>query len=319
MRSPKPTDDTTSAPAPSASGQPAVAGVVARPMALALLILVIAVWGANWPIMKLTLASIPPLTFAVARLALGSLCLLAVLLALGRLRLPGRDDLPVVVTVGLLQLAGYLAFIHLGLVHVAAGRSAILGYTTMIWVAPLAAAFLGERLTRRKSAGLASGLGGVLALFNPVEFDWSDGNLLLGNGFLLAGALCWAISIVHVRAHRFRLTPLQLAPWQMAVGLVPLVAVAAYGEDPSAIDWSPGLAAALIYNGALATGFALWAWLSLNRALSAITTSMGSLGVPVVGLVTSALWLGEPISATTAAGLLLIVAGLALIASETEG
>jgi drug/metabolite transporter (DMT)-like permease len=75
--------------------------------------------------------------------------------------------------------------------------------------------------------------------------------------------------------------------------------------------------AALAYNGALATGFALWAWLSLNRAMPAITSAMGALGVPVVGLLASAVWLGEAINATSAAGLVLISIGLALIMIDT--
>jgi drug/metabolite transporter (DMT)-like permease len=94
--------------------------------------------------------------------------------------------------------------------HVEAGRAAILAYTTLIWVTPLAVLFLGERLTPLKTIGLLCGLGGVFVLFNPLGFDWSSRSLLVGNGFLIAGALAWALCILHVRAHPFRLSPLQL-------------------------------------------------------------------------------------------------------------
>ncbi len=293
------------------------AAIIARPVALALLMAVIIIWGVNWPIMKLTLANIPPLTFAVARLVLGGLCLVLVLIAQRRFRVPGREDFPIILSVGLLQLAAFLAFIHVGLMWVEAGRAAILSYTTMIWVTPLAVIFLGERLTRRKIAGLACGLGGIAALFNPLGFDWTDARGLAGNAFMLAGAFSWAIAILHIRAHRFKLSPLQLAPWQMLVALVPLALLAFHQEAGSTINWTPTLLASLAYNGALATGFALWAWLSLNRAMPAITTAMGSLGVPVVGLLASAVWLGEAINVTSAAGLLLISIGLALIMIDT--
>jgi len=293
------------------------AEIIARPAALALLCMLILIWGVNWPILKLALDYVPPLTFAVARLTLGGLCITAILIARRRFRVPSRHDLPVVLSIGILQLAAFLAFIHLGLMHVAAGRAAILSYTTLIWVTPLAVMFLGERLTPLKTFGLLCGLGGVFVLFNPAGFDWSSRSLLLGNGFLIAGALAWAICILHVRVHPFRLSPLQLTPWQMLVAIVPLAVMASIWEADTKIVWSATLWCALAYNGALATGFALWAWLSVNRALPAITTAIGSLGVPVVGLIASAVWLGESITATSGTGLLLISAGLTLIMIET--
>jgi drug/metabolite transporter (DMT)-like permease len=69
----------------------------------------------------------------------------------------------------------------------------------------------------------------------------------------------------------------------------------------------------LAFNGPVSTAFAVWAWLSVNRALPAITSSLGSLGVPVVGLVASALVLGERVDAATMIGLAAIVGGLVLV------
>ena len=293
------------------------AHVVHPRVALSLLCAVILVWGLSWPIMKLALEFVPPLTFAVARLVLGGICLAAVLIARRDFQVPGRQDLAVVFSVGIFQLAAFLAFIHLGLMHVEAGRAAILSYTTLIWVTPLAVLFLGERLTRIKILGLLCGLAGIFALFNPGGFDWSDRSVLLGNGLLLVGALAWAISILHVRVHPFRLSPLQLAPWQMLVATPPLAILAVWWEADAVIVWSATLWGVLVYSGVLATGFALWAWVTVNRALPAITSSVGSLGVPVVGLAASALFLGENITLPTAVGFILILAGLTMISIET--
>jgi drug/metabolite transporter (DMT)-like permease len=286
-------------------------------VALVLLGMVILVWGMNWPIMKLALNYVPPLTFAVARLVLGGVCLTAVLVARGRFRAPNGQDMPLVLSIGLFQLAAFLGFVHLGLMQVEAGRAVVLCYTTLIWVTPMAVLFLGERLTIMKSLGILFGLGGMFVLFNPSAFDWSDGAILLGNGFLIAGAVAWAICILHVRVHPFRLSPLQLAPWQMLVAIPPLALLAVIWEADATITWSATLWGALAFNGVLATGFALWAWLTLTRALPAITSSIGSLGVPVVGLAASALVLGETITLITGTGFALILAGLALISIET--
>jgi drug/metabolite transporter (DMT)-like permease len=76
------------------------------------------------------------------------------------------------------------------------------------------------------------------------------------------------------------------------------------------------LTAILAYNGPIATAFALWAWISVNRGLPAIASSMGSLGVPVAGAIFATLVLGEPITAENVAGLAFITLGLVLVSRE---
>jgi len=138
----------------------------------------------------------------------------------------------------LLQLVGFLALVNIGLLYVDAGRSAILAYTTPLWVTPGAVLLLGERLTGQKALGLVLGLGGVAVLFNPMGFDWSDPDVVKGNAILMAGAALSAGGILHVRAHRWESTPLQLALWQMLLGGAILLLLAWHAEDVSTIRWS---------------------------------------------------------------------------------
>lgn len=284
--------------------------------AVLLLIAVIVIWGVNWPILKIGLVYIAPLTFAAFRLALGALCMFALLAWRGELSLPTREDMPVVLSVGLLQLAAFLICINLGLEHVDASRSAILSYTTMIWVTPAAIWLLGERFSWLKIMGVLCGIAGIAVMFNPAGFDWSDHAALLGNGYLLAGAFAWAVSILHVRAHRWRQSALVLAPWQMLIGLLPTLALALLWESDRTIEWTPTFAAVLFFNGPIATAFAVWAWISVNRGLPAIVSSMGSLGVPVAGAIFSIVMLGEHVTMENAAGLALISLGLLLVSLE---
>jgi len=275
-----------------------------------LLGLVVVLWGVNWPMMKVGVALMPPLSFAALRLLLGAVTLLLVAAGAGQLRLPARHDLPIVVWVGLLQMAGFLICVSLALLYVPAGRSAILAYTTPLWVVPLAWAFLGERLSAGRLAGLGLGLAGVLVLFNPAAVAWDDPNALLGNGLLLLAALLWAVNIVQVRGHRWQGTPLSLGPWQFLVGAALLLPVAVVVDWGRPVDWTPALLAVLAYNGPLATGFCFWAMVTVSRALPATTTSLGTLGTPVVGLLSATLFLGEPLGLASLAGLGLIAAGL---------
>jgi drug/metabolite transporter (DMT)-like permease len=294
------------------------APALSRRTAFILLALVILIWGTNWPVMKVGLETMPPFTFAAARIVLGALTLFVVLAFTGGLRMPPRHDLPVLFSVALGQIAAFLGFVNLGLQYVPAGRSAILSYTTPIWVVPAAVLILHERLGWRTVAGLVLGLIGIGALFNPWAFDWSNRDALLGNVYLLLAALAWAASMVHVKAHRWESSPLELTPWQLLAAAVPLIVLAALFEPVSRLSLDRTTLLVLAFNGPLSTAFAVWAWLSVNRALPAITSSLGSLGVPVVGLLASVVTLGETVDLATVLGLGAIAGGLVLVSLDAS-
>jgi len=290
------------------------APVVTRPMAITLLVLVILLWGVNWPVMKEVVGHMPPISFVASRLLLGAVSLLIFTAALRQLRLPSKADLPVILSVGGLQMGVFTLLVTIAVQYVPAGRAGILAYTTPLWVVPLALIFLKEKVGWAKAGGLLVGLAGVGVLFNPAAFDWTQRPVLLGNGLLMLAALIWACNIVHVRRHRWVGTPLQLAPWQMMLAASMATIAALLTEDQSHIDWSGQLVVLLIYNGPIATAFCFWAMVTVNRALPAITTSLSILGVPVVGLLSSAIWLREPLTLTNLLGLGLIGGGLVLVA-----
>ena len=246
---------------------------------------------------------------------LAALCFVALLLATGGLRRPSRADLPVVLSVGLLQVAAFLGLTHFALKFVEAGRSAILAYTTPLWVAPLSALYLKEPVTKVKLLAVGLGMAGVGVLFNPLAVDYGNHRVLLGNGLLLLSAVAWAAAIVHVRGHRWRASALALMPWQMLLGALVLVPLAAVVEPQPKIDWSPEFLVILFYNGPVASAFCYWAFVTVNRSFSATATALGSLGVPVVGVLASALSLGEPLTAAKLAGLGLIGSGVAVLAA----
>ena len=282
--------------------------------ALILLGIVILLWGVNWPIMKTGLESIGPFTFAASRMILGGITMFIVAAITGHLAWPHRKDWPVVISVGLIQLAAFIGMATFALQFVPAGRSSILAYTTPLWVLPISFFLLRESVNGWKLVGFLLGLTGVLVMFNPTSFDWSDPNTLIGNGTLMFAAMLWAVLIVQIRTHHWQGTPLSLIPWQFAVATVTLVPVAIYLESDNPIRWSGELWAILLYNGPVATGFCTWAIVTITRALPALTTSLGTLGVPVTGMVAAAVVLGEPITGSNLGGLLLIVSGLALLA-----
>ena len=282
--------------------------------AAGLFALMVLLWGVNWPVMKVGLGYIPPFHFALLRLTLGALTMFGVAWLAGELRLPARQDWPVVLSMGLVQMCAFMVIGFIGLLYVGSGRAAILAYTTPLWVLPLSVWVLREPLSRPKLLAFALGIAGVAVLFNPLGFDWSDRRVLFGNGLLLFGAALWAVQIVHVRRHRWAGTPLSLVPWQQTVAVLALLPLSQIFEPDAALRWTPESIAILAYNGPLATGFCFWALLTVTRALPAVTTSIGSLATPVVGMLSGALWLHEPLSWTNTGGLALVGAACVTLA-----
>jgi drug/metabolite transporter (DMT)-like permease len=285
---------------------------LSRRTALLLFAVVVVMWGSNWAVTKTLVLSVSPLWATAIRSAIATVALLAVLLARGQLMLPRRGDVPVVLTVALLHMGAFSALVAFGLQFVPVGRSIVLGYTTPLWVAPAAWLFLREPVTKSRLAGVGLGLAGLATMFNPLAFDWGDRNALIGNGLILLAALCWAANILYVRAHTWISTPFQLVFWQALLASGILAMLAWWVDGIPRIDWNPGLAGAFLYAGICGTALAHWAMVSVNRSLPTVTTSLGLLATPVVGVAISAICLGEPIGMSLISAMLMILAGIAI-------
>jgi drug/metabolite transporter (DMT)-like permease len=280
------------------------------------LLTVVLAWGLVWPVNKVLLESLSPLWLMAVRSAIASLALFAIAAVRGRLAPPPRADLPVVLSITLLHMIGFGVFAAWGLQTVPTGRSVVLAYTTPLWVVPGAALFLGERLTPRRLVGVGVGLLGLAALFNPLTFDWTDRDAVLGNGAIVLAALLWAASILHIRGHRWHSTPFDLVPWEMLLATVIVSPLALASDGPPRPECNAPFLALLLYAGIPGTAVAYWATAAASRALPAVTTSLGLLATPVVSTLIATLWLGEPVTPTLVAAIILVLGGVALGTTE---
>jgi drug/metabolite transporter (DMT)-like permease len=273
---------------------------------------VVLAWGLTWPVNKVILASLSPLWAVAIRTAIGTAALLVLSIGRGRLTVPPRADLPVLLSLPLLHMVGFGVLAAVGLTLVPTGRSVVLAYTTPLWVAPGASFFLGEPFTRRRLIGVAAGLSGLAALFNPLTFDWTRREAVLGNAAIIAAALLWAASILHLRGHRWRSTPFDLVPWQSLLATAVVVPLALAVDGIPAVEWDAALVLMLLYAGVPATAVAYWAMAMAGRSLPAVTTSLGLLATPVVSVVIATLWLGETLTASLVIAIVLILGGVAI-------
>lgn len=283
-----------------------------RGHALLLFSVVVLAWGLSYPITKLTVESISPLWTVALRSLVAAVVLLGLLWAQGNLIVPRRGDLPVILGVTLPHLVAFSTLTAIGIQFVPAGRAIVLAYTTPLWVIPTARLLLGEPVRKRHLLGGGVALTGLVVMFNPAAFDWSDQLSLLGNGLLLLAAACWAISIVYVRAHKWVSTPFQLVFWEVLLAAVLVSFLALLVDGIPRIEWTVPLCLLLLYGGVCTTALASWAMTMVNRSLPATTTSLGLLATPVVGTLSSAFTLGEPLSITLMSAMALIIGGIAL-------
>jgi drug/metabolite transporter (DMT)-like permease len=290
------------------------AAAAARSRAPAFLALAVAVtsWGIGWPVNRAILYHLPPLSTVAMRSMIATAALFAIAGSRRRLALPNPKDIPVVLSISLLHMTAYAVLVSVGLLFVPVGRSIVLAYTMPLWITPGAALFLGERLTASRAIGVVLGLTGLGVMFNPLAFDWHNQTALIGNGVLLLAALLWAVSILHIRAHKWVAAPFDLIPWEMALATLVLCVLTLLIDGWPKIEWSQNLVWLILYSALPGTALAFWASAVAAQNLPAVTTSLGLLAAPVIGIAASAIALGEVPTLSLGIAVVLIVAGIAL-------
>ena len=270
-------------------------------------------WGLNFPVLKLGLAFSPPMLFTCMRMALGTLAMFIIAGLLGVLRLPRRGDLPILLSVGVLQNMAFITLVTLGVQYLPAGRAAILAYTTPIWVVPAAALFLGERFTLPRAMGVGLGLAGLLTVFNPLSIDWSNHDVFIGGGLIMLGTILWTAGLIHVRRHHWQGDVLSLIPWQLLTSVLALLPLALLVENPSEIDWQPQFIWMVVFSGAIASGICVAAQVAAIRSLPAVSLSLSSASVPAVGMLAAVWFLHEIPTRSDLTGFALIALGILVV------
>ena len=264
-------------------------------------------WGFNWTAMKVALEEVPPWTFRTLCLGLGSTVLFAVLKAGGHPLAVPKGQWGRLWLLAFFNITLWNVLIAFGLTMIPSGRAAILAYTMPVWAVPLSVWLLGERLTLMKVLGLVLGVAGLALLAGDVFA--SPGTVMV-----LGAALSWAIGTVLQKRYPMAMPAGAYTAWIMLLGGVPIFACALLFDDFGALRgvglW-PALGAA--YNVLVAFAFAHWAWIKIATQVPVTVFSISMLIIPVVGVLSGMLFLGERPAWTEYAALVLIVCALATV------
>lgn len=266
-------------------------------------------WGLNWPAMKLAVGEVSPWTFRTFCVVVAGGGLMLVGRLWGERLLPRRDEWLPLAGVSLLSVTAWHMFSAFGLTRIEGGRAALAAYSMPAWAALFSALYLKERLSARRLAALALGMGGVAVLAGP---DLAAGSPL-GPLLMTGAAISWAGGIVLLKGRRWSIGVIPHSGWQLLLGGVPIVLAWLVLEprpDLSRLTW-PGALGAL-YAATVALIFCFTAHNKVVILLPAAVAALSTLAIPVVGLLSSALLLGEPVGTLELLALLLIAASIAL-------
>lgn len=277
-----------------------------RPRHIALAVLVAALWGVNFVVIELGLGHFPPLLFSALRFLAAAV---PAIFLLGRPSVAWKW----VVGVGLVLGVGKFGLLFIGMDQgMPAGLSSLVLQAQAVFTALFAALALSERPGRVRLAGMAVALAGI----GVAAVDEGAGGPVLAFVLVVGAAACWGVSNVLTR----RAAPadaLTFMVWVSAVPVLPLLALSLLFEGPdqgmaalAALDWSG--AGIILYVAWISTVFGFGAWGFLLRRYPASSVAPFTLLVPVFGMSSAALVLGEGVSPLRWCAAALLVGGVAL-------
>ncbi len=285
----------------------------AIPFGITLLVLLLAaLFGTNVVAVKVGLQGLNPLAAAGLRFSV-ALPLLIIWAWMNRisLKLKRREYLPLLL-LGLLFTV-QIACLNWGTGLTRAGRATVMVNISPVCVSVLAHFLVpGDRLSRRKVIGLALAFGGIFIVFGNSFFDGREGYLPGDLLALLSGFLLGLRVVVVSRLVQY-IDSRRLLVYQMSIAVPLFFLLSIVLEDNHLSRFSPSVAAALLYQGAVVGGFCFLTWTRLLKKYSPSRLSVLFFTRPLWGVALSYFILAEPVGLALAAGTLIVALGIYLV------
>lgn len=274
------------------------------PVLLALL------WGFNWPAIKIVLQEFPPFVLRSIGLGSASLLLLSVALLLRRRLAIERASLLPLLVAGTLNIACFNIFTAFAQLSTTTSRAAILTYTMPIWSVVLAALILREPIGREKVIAVIIGALGIGLLAIPIF----ESGKTVGVIFPLLSALAWALGTIVLKKWPLKGDPIATTAYQLMIGAAIAITCLVISGQTAPPSISAEVAVAFLFHIVCATAGAYLLWFTILARNAASTSALLSFAVPVVGVLSAMLLVGDRPSLADIAGFaaILTAAGLAV-------
>jgi drug/metabolite transporter (DMT)-like permease len=275
-----------------------------------LVVLLAFAWGLNWIAAAIALREVSPWSLRVAGSGIGAITLFAAAIITGhKLKVPRGEHLHVMVA-GFFNVAAFQILSAFAQLSGATSRAIIITYSMPIWTVMLSTLVLGEKLNRIRIIAFGLCVAGLAILLWPLFTNEFPPFVF----YSLGCALSWCVATVYIKWVKVTIAPLANAAWQLLFGLLFIAAGTLVFEGyPHLWPVHNDTVLAVLFVGVLGVGLAHFLWWSIIGRLPAITASLGSLMVPVVGVSASALYLGEWLTIPDIIGFVLIFSAAACV------
>src|ERR1051325_4715924 len=275
-----------------------------------LVVLLAFAWGLNWIAGAVALSEVSPWSLRVAGSGIGAAILFAAALVTGyNLKVPRGQYIHIMVA-SLLNVTGFQVFSGFAQLSGATSRAIIITYSMPIWTTVLSRLILGEQLNTVRAVAFGLCVAGLTILIWPLFAHGLPPFVF----YSLACAWSWAVATVYIKWAKVTVEPLANAAWQLLFGFVFITAGSFLVEGyPHLWPLQTDTMLAVLFVGVFGVGLAHFLWWSIVWRLPAITASIGSLLVPVIGVSASAVMLGERLTIPDLIGFVMIFAAAACV------
>lgn len=278
------------------------------------------IWASAFAVAKVALADCPPLLLLSARFLLAGSVILAVAAAVlpgERFARLGLRDVAALALMGILNNACYLGLSYVGMTHVSSGYTAVLISANPLLTALVAAPLLGERLSRRKIAGLLLGMAGVaLVVRSRISSGHEDP---LGTLYVLGALVTLSAATLLFKRVRTAATLWVGSGIQSLAGGLALLPVALWREDLADVHLTLPLTLSFTYLTFAGSVGAFSLWFFILGRTSATRASALHFLMPPLGLMFGWLLLGEKVPLLDLAGVIPIAVGIRLVTTAPDG
>jgi len=267
-------------------------------------------WALNWPLMKLLLQQWPPLFSRGLAGVASALILFSIAKARGQALEVPREAAPRLLFASFTNVFAWMGFGTVAMKFVPVGEGALIVYTMPIWATLLAWPLAGIRPKLVDIAALVLGIGGIVLLLGGSGFSFDSGRII-GIVLLFSAAILFAIGNILNRAP-LPMPPLVVVAWQVGLGCLVMLILGVVLEHPNYGALTAQGLACFVYMTLVPMGVCYLTWFETLRRLPPSSASTGMLLVPLIGVISAALILGEPLGIREVVAMVLVLGGVTL-------
>jgi len=277
-----------------------------------LMVLIVTVsWGMNYPVMKFVVNSYPPSAFRSFTFLIGCMALGSYAHFKGISIFVPKHERKALFKLSLFNMVGWHLPMIYGVSLLNSGRAAIIGYTMPVWALLASAVLYREKITITALLGIALAMSAALLLAWGNAGEW--GNHPIGIAVMLVAAITWGVGNAMMKNSKLSVSGITLTFWALFIAFFFFLAITIIFERdlwewPTLMQWL-----AILYGGVITFAVSYVAWFHVARKLSAVSSGLSIMLVPVFGVTGGALILGEAVTLPDIIALVLILLSMLVV------